>query len=80
MKTERSNPVADRREFLRTGTRYVLLTALGAVSVTLLKRGGDGHLGQTCINQAVCSSCAAFVDCGLPQALSAKAAKREDAS
>ncbi len=72
MKTEQSNGSASRREFLRGGVRYALLTGLGAVSATLVKRSGGQLSGQTCINQGICRSCAAFTDCGLPQALSAK--------
>jgi hypothetical protein len=63
-----------RREFLRGGARYALLTALGAVSAALFKRSGGKLSGQTCINQGICRGCAAFRGCGLPQALSAKQA------
>lgn len=72
MKTERVNGPASRREFLRDGARYALLAGLGAVSATLGKRSGGQFAGQTCINQGICRGCAAFTDCGLPQALSAK--------
>lgn len=65
-----------RREFLRGGARYALLTALGAVSATLYQRSGGKLSGQTCINQGICGNCKAFSGCGLPQALSAKQAKR----
>ena len=64
-----------RREFLRGGVRCALLAGLAAVSATLLKRGGGKLTGQTCINQGICSGCAAYAGCGLPQALSAKQAK-----
>ncbi len=72
MKTEWSNNAANRREFLRGGLRYALLTAVGAVSATLASKPGVALPGQTCINQGICSGCNAFTDCGLPQALSAK--------
>jgi len=62
----------DRREFLRGGVRYTLLTALGAAAAALYQRSGGKLAGQNCINQGVCSGCTAFTDCGLPQALSAK--------
>lgn len=65
-----------RRQFLRGGARYTLLTALGAVSAILFKRSGGKLSGQTCVNQGICSKCTAFTGCGLPQALSAKQAKR----
>jgi len=63
-----------RRDFLRGGARYALLTAVGMVSVTLFQRSGGKLSGQTCINQGICRGCGAFTDCGLPQALSAKQA------
>lgn len=63
---------ASRREFLRGGARYALLTALGAVSATLVQRSGGQLAGQTCINQGICRGCGAFADCGLPKALSVK--------
>jgi len=66
---------AHRREFLRGGARYALLTALGVVSASLYKRSGGKLSGQTCVNQSICSRCIAFTGCGLPQALSAKQAK-----
>jgi len=65
-----------RREFLRGGARYALLAGLGAVSAALFKRSGGKISGQTCINEGICSGCTAFGGCGLPQALSAKQAKR----
>jgi len=75
---------ASRREFLRGGARYALLTALGAVSATLVQRSGGKLAGQTCINQGICRGCETFADCGLPQALSAKefyfrSSRREEA-
>jgi hypothetical protein len=66
----------NRREFMRDGFRYALLTGLAAVSVSLFKRSGGKLSGQTCINQGICSNCTAFTGCGLPQALSAKQTKR----
>lgn len=63
---------ARRREFLRGGARYALLTTLAAVSATLFKRSGGKISGQTCINQGICSGCTAYAGCGLPAALSRK--------
>lgn len=71
---------ANRREFLRGGARYALLTTLAAVSATLFKRSGGKISGQTCINQGVCSACKAYAGCGLPPALSRKQAKGEGLS
>jgi len=63
---------ASRREFMRDGFRYAVLTGLAAVSATLFNRSGGKLSGQTCINQGICSGCTAYSDCGLPQSLSAK--------
>ena len=68
---------ANRREFLRGGARYALLTTLAAVSATLFKRSGGKLSGQTCINQGICTNCTAYAGCGLPSALSRKQAQRE---
>jgi len=70
----------NRREFMRDGVRYSLLAGLAAVSILLFKRSGGKLTGQTCRNQGICSGCGAFAGCGLPAALSAKAAKRGDLS
>jgi hypothetical protein len=66
----------NRREFMRDGMRYSLLAGMAAVSALLLKRSGGKLTGQTCVNQGICSGCGAYAGCGLPAALSAKAAKR----
>ena len=52
-KTDQIRP-ANRREFLRNGLRYALLTGLAVVSATLFKRSGGKLSGQTCINQGIC--------------------------
>jgi hypothetical protein len=68
----------NRREFMRDGFRYALLTGLAAVSATLFQRSGGQLSGQTCSNRGICSSCTAFTNCGLPQALSAKEFRSPD--
>ena len=60
-----------RREFFRAAARYGSLAAIG-VAAYLTTRPRNG---QTCINNSICRGCAAFTDCGLPSALSAKAAR-----
>jgi len=74
MKTDQPNDATDRREFLRGGVRYALLAGLAAVSAALVKRRAAGLPDQTCINQGICRRCGVVADCGLPQALSFKAA------
>ncbi|MGA2176553.1 MAG: hypothetical protein ABSH38_16375 [Verrucomicrobiota bacterium] len=63
---------AGRRQFLRDGLRYALLGGLAAISGKLIARPAARPAGQVCISAGICRGCAAFDDCGLPQALSAK--------
>ena len=69
-------PQASRREFFRDATRTALLSAMAALSVVLVRRTRP-LAGQRCVNRGLCNGCAVFAECGLPQALSAKLAKRE---
>jgi hypothetical protein len=45
---------------------------LAAVTGVLVARQGR----QACVNNGICRGCAAYDECGLPQALSAKQAAR----
>jgi hypothetical protein len=54
-----------RRDF----ARYGAFAAIGAVVARLFARRSR----ETCINQGICRGCTEFSDCGLPQALSARA-------
>jgi hypothetical protein len=65
--------VGNRRELFRAGLRYTLLAVLAAAAS--LSARTRRPAGQNCVNRGICGSCAAFIDCGLPQALSAKQAK-----
>jgi hypothetical protein len=67
------NPGEGRRQFLRDGLRYIMLGGLAVVSGKLAARQGARPAGQVCLSAGICRGCAAFEDCGLPQALSAKA-------
>lgn len=58
-----------RRKFLQSALRFLALGALGFGTGALITRRGE-----KCINSGICRGCAAFRDCGLPQALSAKQA------
>ena len=62
----------NRREFFRSGARYLALGVAGAVTTVLVRRGAVRLPGQNCTNDGICRGCRAFEDCGLPQALSAK--------
>ena len=59
-----------RREFFRAAARYSLLGVLAAGGAVL----GSRQTGQSCNRNGVCPGCGLFADCGLPAALSAKAA------
>lgn len=63
---------AGRRQFFRDGLRYIMLGGLAAVGGKLVARQAARPGGQVCISAGICRGCAAFDDCGLPQALSAK--------
>lgn len=65
-----------RRDFMRDSVRYAVLTGVAVVSGLLFRRSGGKLTGQTCVNRGICSGCGSFAGCGLPAALSAKAAKR----
>jgi len=66
-----TNQTGSRRDFLRSAARSGGLVALAAVLAWLQRPRRQ----QNCINNNVCAGCAAFTDCGLPTALSAKAAQ-----
>lgn len=68
--------VGDRRALLRGALRVCALGALGTVG--WLARSGRGRQdGETCIADGICSRCRAQTSCGLPQALSMRAARHE---
>lgn len=62
-----------RRDFLRRLVRGALLAGLlgGTAALTARDR-------ETCTNRGICRGCAAYDDCGLPQALSAKQAGKSE--
>ncbi len=64
----------NRRDFFRAGARYGLLGLLACLATLATSR--RMRPGQQCINRGICPGCAQFENCGLPQALSAKAARR----
>ena len=70
MSSDLQRPVP-RREFFRAVARLGSLTVLGVVAYLTTHR----RPGQSCQNNSLCRGCSAFRDCGLPAALSAKAAQ-----
>lgn len=67
-------PSESRREFFRTAARSAGLAALALAAAVAVRPRPTA--GQRCVNRGICSGCAVFAGCGLPQALSAKAAGR----
>jgi anaerobic selenocysteine-containing dehydrogenase len=64
-----------RRDFLAGVARLGTLGVLGGGAAALALRNKSTALGnQQCNNQGICSGCGVFNQCGLPAALSAKAA------
>jgi len=80
MKTEQTEEVGNRREFLRGGARYTLLAGLAAVSALLVRKRGAALPGQTCVNHSICRGCGVVGECGLPPALSFKQATERNVS
>ena len=67
-----------RAEFLRTCGRYGLLGLLTLGLVRLARRpGGSDRNPEQCVSRGICRGCPVLGDCGLPSALSAKAASLE---
>ena len=60
-----------RREFFRSGGRYLLLGALGLMAGRLAGRGA-ARPGDACVRDGICRRCSRLDDCGAPQALSAR--------
>lgn len=58
-----------RRKFLREAGRWLLGAGLIGGLGALIERDPE-----QCVNRGLCSGCAEFDNCGLPQALSAKQA------
>lgn len=69
---EPQNQELDRREFLRTSLRRLVLAGLGLLGGSLLLRKASPDASHVCINDGICRGCRAFSDCILPPAASAK--------
>jgi hypothetical protein len=65
-----SNHTASRRAFLQSAARYGGLVTLTTACAWLSRP----RRGEICINNSLCAGCSVYTDCGLPAALSAKAA------
>lgn len=68
-----------RRDFLRSGARWLGLGVLLSGAAALVLRRPRAADGQTCVNTGLCRGCRAYDACGLPTALSMKAALRPGA-
>ena len=67
--------IHNRREFLRSGVRYALLSALAAVAGVLATRR-PAPSQAACPQITLCRGCASLPVCRLPQAMDVKAAQR----
>lgn len=67
-----------RREFFRSAARYGFLGLLTAAAGLTFRR--RALPGQKCLNRGICPTCGVFAACGLPQALSAKLAGKNEGS
>ncbi len=75
--SQTANEQPSRREFFRGIGRSLALGGLAALAAALAagsRRGPDP--GHECVNQGLCNGCAALAACLLPQALSARQARR----
>ena len=61
-----------RLEFLRRAARYGMLSALAGVAVWNMRSRTRWFGGANCVNRGLCGGCPAFVDCGLPPAMSVR--------
>jgi hypothetical protein len=61
-----------RRDF----ARYGAFAAISAMAARLIMRRSR----EKCVNEGICRGCTEFPDCGLPQALSARAVLKGGAS
>jgi hypothetical protein len=73
----RQTEAAGRREFLRACGRGLAVGALGALAYALREQTGrvNPTAAERCGNRGICRGCDRVEKCGLPQALSLKAAR-----
>lgn len=60
----------NRRDFLRNGTRGLIVTALAAMSGVLIYRNNTTE--QTCTFNRLCKDCKSLSKCNLPEGLTYK--------
>ncbi|MFA5191084.1 MAG: hypothetical protein WC740_10170 [Verrucomicrobiia bacterium] len=65
--------IQHRREFLRSGLRYAILTALAAVAGVLVARRTATPEQAGCPKIRLCCGCASLPTCVLPQAAEVRA-------
>lgn len=70
-----AHPKYDRRGFFRSLLRLGALGILAGGGASLLRRGGGEGRGESCVSDGICPRCGVLASCGLPQALSLKAAR-----
>jgi len=63
-----------RRDFLKTGLRFVVLSGMAGLALKLLgKKSTDNSAAAKCTNQYFCRNCFAVNTCYLPEAQSLRA-------
>lgn len=58
----------DRRQFLKSGTRYALLTAMGGLAVAGEAKRRRLENDPNCVHVWTCADCVEFGDCAKPKA------------
>jgi len=66
----------DRRQFLKSGARYALLTGLGCLAVASEAKRRRLENDPHCVQLWTCADCAEFGDCAKPKARDFRQAQR----
>jgi hypothetical protein len=66
-----------RRNFLLSSVRVAVMGLFGAMVFGSVRKNKRLIRENKCVNRGLCFNCGVFSDCSLPQALSAKEARKE---
>jgi hypothetical protein len=72
-----TTPDGDRRIFLRSCARGILLGSLVAAGALLTRRPGDDVSSDACDRDGLCRGCALQTGCRLPAALAYRSVPKE---
>ena len=67
----------DRRQFLKSGMRYVLLTGLASLAVAGEAKRGRLENDPNCVHLWTCADCLEFDGCAKPKARDFQQAQRQ---